>query len=63
MLRVLDVIYNIFLTPVLGRFFHGSGSRLFRIGSGFLADPDLGEKTGSETLPEIVIFVLTYRSL
>ena len=32
--------YNIFstLTPILGRFFHGSG--FFRIGSGFLADPD-----------------------
>ena len=44
MLRVLDMKYNTFftLTPVLGRFFHGSGSRsrFFRIGSGFLADPD-----------------------
>ena len=32
--------YNIFstLNPILGRFFHGSG--FFRIGSGFLADPD-----------------------
>ena len=40
MLRVLDMKYNIFstLTPILGRFFHGSG--FFRIGSGFLADPD-----------------------
>ena len=47
--------YNIFftLTPILGRFFHGSGS-------GFLADPDpdsekkadpdLEKKPGSETL-------------
>ena len=40
MLRVLDMKYNTFLTPVLGRFFHGSGSGFFRIGSGFLADPD-----------------------
>ena len=58
MFRVLDMKYNIFstLTPVLGRFFHGSG--FFRIGSGFLADPDLekkadpdpGKKPGSETM-------------
>ena len=48
------------LTPVLRRFFHGSGSRVFRIGSGFLANPNLekktdpdsggGEKNRSETL-------------
>ena len=33
---------NSTLTPILGRFFHGSGSRsgFFRIGSGFLPDPD-----------------------
>ena len=47
-------------TLVLGRFFHRSGSGFFRIGSGFLADPDLdsekksdpdpGKKPGSETL-------------
>ena len=41
MLRVLDMKYNIFFYfPILGRFFHGSGSRFFRIGSGLLADPD-----------------------
>ena len=45
MLRVLDMKYNTFLTPVLGRFFHGSGSGFFRIGSGFLADPDSEKKT------------------
>ena len=62
MFRVLDMKYNIFstLTPVLGRFFHGSGSGFFRIGSGFLADPDPdlekkadpdpGKKPGSETM-------------
>ena len=62
MLRVLDMKYNIFstLTPILGRFFHGSGSGFLRIGSGFLADPDPdsekkddpdpGKKPRSETL-------------
>ena len=37
--------YNtyLFLLNVLGRFFHGSG---------FLADPDMGKKPGSETLLE-----------
>ena len=49
-------------TLVLGSFFHGSGCGFFRIGSGFLADPDpdmysekksdsdQGKKPGSETL-------------
>ena len=56
----VEMKYNICssFTPVLGRFFHGSG--FFRIGSGFLADldtnskntsdPDPGKKPGSETL-------------
>ena len=58
------MIYNIFFyfTQVLGGFFHGSvsGSGFFRIGSGFLADPDPdsekkddpdpGKKPRSETL-------------
>ena len=72
MFRVLDMKYNTFfltLTPVLRRFFHGSG--FFQIGSGFLADPDPdpekksdpdpGKKTGSEntgtyTRPETTFF-------
>ena len=60
MLKELDMKYNIFFTfsLALGRFFHGYG--FFRIGSGFLADPDTdlekksdpdpGKKSGSETL-------------
>ena len=67
MLRVLDMKYNIFstLNPILGRFFHGSG--FFRIGSGFLADPDPDsekrlirireKKTGSETLDFLIIIL------
>ena len=56
--------YNIFFNSNFRTFFHGSGFVFFRIGSGFLADPDLdpdsekkadpdtdpGKKTGSETL-------------
>ena len=40
-LRVLDMKYNFFstFTPVLGRFFHGSG---------FLADPDLEKKSDQD---------------
>ena len=47
------MIYNIFstLTQVLGRFFLGSG--FFRIGSGFLNDPDPdSEKKYSDPDPE-----------
>ena len=43
--------YNIFstLTPVLGRFFHGS--RFFRIGSGFFANPDSEKKADPDPDP------------
>ena len=38
-LRVLDrIVKYLYFTPVLRRFFHGSG--FFRIGSGFLAESD-----------------------
>ena len=39
---VKTVKYNIFFYfyPSFKTFFHGSGSGFFRIGSGFLADPD-----------------------
>ena len=62
--------YNIFstLNPILGRFFHGSG--FFRIGSGFLADPDPDsekrlirireKKPGSETLINDAVNVLAH---
>ena len=73
MLRVLDMKYNIFFYfPILGRFFHGSGSGFFRIGSGLLADPDPdlekksdsdpGKKPGSETLPVSTGTVLNNKS-
>ena len=54
MLRVLDMKYNTYkkkLTPVLGRFFHGSGSGYFRIGSGFLADPDPDSEKNADPDP------------
>ena len=45
---------NSTLTPILGRFFHGSGSRsgFFRIGSGFLPDPDPDSEKKSDPDPE-----------
>ena len=61
--------FNIFstFTLVLGRFFHGAGSGFFRIGSGFLADPDPDsekslirireKKNRSETLLLGLVFV------
>ena len=62
MLRVLDMKYNTFFNfnSSFRTFFHVSGSGFFRIGSGFVADPDPdseekadpdpGKKPGSETL-------------
>ena len=67
-LRVLDKKYNIFFYfyPSFRTFFHGSG--FFRIGSGFLADPDPdsekksdpdpGKKPGSETLEKVQKYFL-----
>ena len=40
------------LTPVIGSFFHGSGSWLFRFRTGFLADPDPDSEKKSDPDPD-----------
>ena len=54
MLRVLDMKYKFFFYfyPSFRTFFHGSG--FFRIGTGFLADPDPDSEKKSDPDPDPV---------
>ena len=50
LIRFWRSLTKLTLTLVLERFFHGSISGFFRIGSGFLADPDSEKKADPDTI-------------